>query len=97
MAPFISTSKDGVIIKILVQPRSSRNKVAGVQEDHLKLKLTAPPVEDAANQMCQSYLAGLLGVPRRKVQIISGHKSRRKRFSVEGLTQEEVRRKLLPD
>ena len=68
----------GVVFRVLVQPRSSKNMVCGIHDDALKLKLTAPPVNNAANRMTIAYLAKDLGVPKSSLEIISGHTSRNK-------------------
>jgi len=54
--------------------------IAGQHGDALKIKLTAPPVDDAANKMCVQYLAKWLKVPKSSIEIISGHTSRTKRL-----------------
>jgi uncharacterized protein YggU (UPF0235/DUF167 family) len=54
--------------------------IAGQHGDALKIKLTAPPVDDAANKMCVQYLAKWLKVPKSSIKIISGHTSRTKRL-----------------
>jgi len=56
--------------------------ISGIYGDSLKIKLTAPPVEGAANKMCVSFLAKRLGVPKSAVEIISGLSSRKKRILV---------------
>ena len=53
----IRKTPDGVVFKVLVQPRSSNNMMAGLHDGALKLKLTAPPVDNAANLMCLKFLA----------------------------------------
>ena len=68
----------GLAFRVHVQPRSSRNQVVGVHGDALKLKLTAPPVENAANAACVAFLADLLDLPKSVISIIAGHTSRRK-------------------
>jgi len=75
----VEEKADGIVFKVYVQPRSSRNQVAGRHGDALKIKLTAPPVDNAANKMCLGYLAGCLGVSRASLEIIAGHTSRTKR------------------
>jgi uncharacterized protein len=72
----------GVSFNVHVQPNSSRNRIAGLHGDALKLTLTAPPVEGAANAMCVRFLAESLQVPRSAVEILSGQSSRRKRIRV---------------
>ena len=69
---------EGIIFKIFVQPRSSRNQIVGVHGDALKVKVTAPPVGGAANRMCLNYLAKCLGSPPFLFEIVTGHNSRTK-------------------
>ena len=78
--PYIKENNSGVTLKIFIQPRSSKNMIAGLHADALKIKLTAPPVDGAANKMCIQYLAKCLKVPKSSIEILSGHKSRTKRL-----------------
>ena len=78
--PFIQESSSGIILKVFVQPRSSKNMIAGQHGEALKLKLKAPPVDGAANKMCIQYLAKCLKIPKSSIEIISGHTSRTKRI-----------------
>ncbi|MEW6672970.1 MAG: DUF167 family protein [Thermodesulfobacteriota bacterium] len=71
---------EGLVFKIFVQPKASKNTIAGLYGDALKIKLTAPPVEGAANKMCLKYLAKCLKVPAASLEIISGQASRTKRI-----------------
>ena len=81
--PFtIQEKPDGLIFKIRVQPRSSKNQVVGVYGDALKINLTAPPVDNAANKACGVFLAGLLSVAKSSVVIVSGHTGRNKQVMV---------------
>ena len=74
-----------------VTPRGSRNEIIGWRGNILSVKLTAPPVEGAANKSCVEYLAEALGVKRSQVRLISGEKSREKLLEIEGLTESDVR------
>ena len=76
----IQEASEGITFTVFVQPRSSKNMIAGIHGNALKIKLTAPPVEGAANKMCVDYLAKCLGVPKSSLQILSGHGSRTKRM-----------------
>ncbi|MBU0987000.1 MAG: YggU family protein [Proteobacteria bacterium] len=76
----IQENTRGITFKVFVQPRSSKNSIAGVHGDALKIKLKAPPVDDAANKMCIQFLAKCLNVPKSSLEIISGHHSRTKRL-----------------
>ena len=71
---------EGITFKIFVQPRSANNIIVGVHEDAIKLKLTAAPVDNAANKLCVKFLAKSMGVSKSHVQIISGHTSRTKQI-----------------
>ena len=68
----------GIQFKIRVQPRSSKNSIVGLHGDALKVKLTSPPVDGAANKMCIAYLAKCLGRPKSSLEIVSGHTNRTK-------------------
>jgi uncharacterized protein (TIGR00251 family) len=74
----IEERSDGVVFKVYVQPRSSENRIVGIHGDALKIKLTAAPVDNAANKMCLKYLAGSLGVSSAALEIVAGHSSRSK-------------------
>lgn len=87
---WIQETSDGVILKVTVQPRGSRNEIAGLQGDALKIKLTAPPVEGAANKLCVEFLAKALKVRKSDVEIIHGQKSRSKKVLVRSTTLERI-------
>ena len=81
---------DGVVLAILVQPRASKNQLCGVQGEELKVRLTSPPVDGAANKLCRDFFAKLLRCSKSNVSLIGGHKSRHKRLLIEGLTRQHV-------
>jgi len=80
MLPCLQPSAEGVVLRVLVQPRSSRNQLVGLQGDSLKVKLCSPPVEGAANKSCCEYLAKLFGISKSRVTLIAGDKARQKRI-----------------
>ena len=75
---FIQDKPDGLVFKVFIQPRSSQNIITGLHGDALKIKITAPPVDSAANKMCLDFLAKRLKVAKSSLGIISGHRSRTK-------------------
>ena|SRR5712692_3423187 len=83
-----------VTISIRVQPRASRNAVVGWTGDTLNIRLTAPPVEGAANAACREFLADLLDLPQSQLEILRGARSRNKVIRITGLTQDEVHARL---
>jgi uncharacterized protein (TIGR00251 family) len=84
--------EDGTVSFIVrVQPRASRDEIVGEYFDGLKIRLTAPPIDDRANQALRKLLATRLKVPLAAVRIASGERSRTKRVEVLGVTIEMVR------
>jgi hypothetical protein len=78
----ISAANGGVDIHVRVVTRASRPGFAGVRDDAVVVRLQSAPVENAANEELIERVAGVLGVPRRDVSIVSGEKSRSKRLHV---------------
>ena len=77
-----------------MQPRASRTGVAGLHGAELRIRLTAPPVDGAANDALIQFLAGALGVPRSDLALVSGAGSRSKVVSARGITPEQVAQRL---
>jgi len=73
---------DSIIIEVKVDPRSSRKEIAGVMENVLKVKLTAPPVGGAANEQLIELLAKEYGVKKSNIIILRGETSRRKTIKI---------------
>lgn len=81
-------------LAVRVTPRSSRNEIAGWRDDVLAVKVTAPPVEGAANKVCIELLADRLGVRKSHVALVSGAAAREKLFEITGLSRAGLRRRL---
>jgi len=87
---WIQETLEGVVFKAAVQPRGARNEIVGLKGDTLKIKLTAPPVEGAANRMCVEFIAKALKVRKSDVAIIRGKGSRTKQVLVRSTTRKKV-------
>ena len=74
----IRENPQGILFKVYVQPRSSKNMIVGLHGDSLKIKVAAPPVEGAANRACIKLLAKCLSVSASYLKITAGHNSRTK-------------------
>ena len=85
---------DDVFLPVIVQPRAARNAVAGLHGSALKIQLTAPPVEGAANDACLRFLAGLLGVSPTQLAIVKGEKTRHKLIRIAPASIAAVRARL---
>lgn len=92
MQGIIGGCKNGVTLAVHVVPRSARNEIVGLHGQALRIRVNAPPVGGAANAVLVATIAEALGVPRRQVEIVSGHASRRKVLRVVGLSEAEVQR-----
>jgi uncharacterized protein (TIGR00251 family) len=92
---WLEDKEGGVILKIRVQPRASKNELVGIQGDCLKIKVTSPPIEDRANEKLCEFLSHIMGVKKSGIEVIGGHKARVKRVMVAGCTPEEAKRKLM--
>ena len=79
----------GLEVPLHVQVRARRDEIAGVHNGALKLRISAPPVDDAANRAIIAFFASLLAVPKTRLRIVSGHKSRDKVLRIEGITLNE--------
>ncbi len=86
-----------MLISVKVIPRSKKNSVEwenGVEGEGLRVRLTAPPVDGAANEALVGFLAERLGVPKRQVVVVRGATSRQKVVEVAGISLEDVKIKL---
>ena len=81
---------EDVSFRVRVVPRASRNKIAGIHDGAVRIRLTAPPVEGAANEALVAFLSSVLRVPKRDIELVSGQTARNKVVSVSGLSPEEV-------
>jgi uncharacterized protein (TIGR00251 family) len=90
----IHTTAAGVAIDVRIVPRAGKSGVAGERDGRVLVRLSAPPVEGAANQALIELFAKLFDRPRRDVRILSGEKSRSKRIAVDGITPAEARARL---
>jgi uncharacterized protein len=90
----IQESSGGATFAVKVHPRAKKNAITGELGGALKVSLTAPPIDGKANEACIDFFAKLLKVPRSSVTIASGLTSRAKVIRVDGLSAEEVRRRM---
>ena len=93
---FLKDSKEGVLLSLHIQPRASKNEITGIHgETALKIRLTSPPVEGAANSACIEFLANILEIRKSQIEIASGQRSRIKQIKLKGIPLEEVKNRLL--
>jgi hypothetical protein len=81
----LDATAEGVRLRLRIQPRAARTELVGLHGDTIRIRLGAPPVDGAANDELVSFLARVLGVPRRAVEITAGHTGRQKTVTVSGV------------
>jgi uncharacterized protein (TIGR00251 family) len=91
---FLKSQSDGVLLSVKLQPRASRNEIGEPLGDELRIKVTAPPVDAAANEALVRLLADQLDCPRSQVALLRGQTSRHKSVKIYGLTAEQILEKL---
>lgn len=94
--PYLRTQPDGsLLLKLFVQPKASRNEIAGLHNGALKLRLTTPPIEGRANKAVIAFVAKLLHLPKSSVSIKSGLQNRNKEILILGCEEKKARQILL--
>jgi uncharacterized protein (TIGR00251 family) len=91
---FLRETTGGTLLSLKLQPRASKNEIGDALGGELKIKVTAPPVDSAANQALIELLAEKLGCSRGKVELIRGQTSRHKTVLLHGFKADEVQQKL---
>jgi uncharacterized protein len=91
---FLRVQADGVLLSVKLQPRASANEIGDALGSELRIKVTAPPVDAAANEALVKLLAQQLDCPRNRVDLLRGHTSRHKTIKLHGLTAEDVLKSL---
>lgn len=89
-ATFLRETAGGTLLSVKLQPRASKNEIGEPLGQELKIKVTAPPVDAAANQALVEFLTDKLDCPRGKVELIRGRTSRHKTVMLHGFKPEEV-------
>jgi uncharacterized protein len=87
---FLRETSGGTLLSVKLQPRASRNEIGEPLGNELKIKVTAPPVDSAANEALVAFLAETLHCARSRVELIRGHTSRHKTIMLHGFKPDQV-------
>jgi uncharacterized protein (TIGR00251 family) len=90
----VSKHAHGSVLSVIVIARAARPSIEQLTDGAIQVRVAAPPVDGAANAALLRFLAGVLDVPRSRLEIVSGASSRRKRITVSGLTPDELETRL---
>lgn len=91
---WIKEEEGALIVNVWLQPRASKNEVVGIHGDCLKIKVTAPPIENRANEKLCECLSGWMGIAKQKIEVIKGGKMRMKKVKISDCTLDQVRKHL---
>ena len=80
-----------MIVDVRVIPRAKKTEFAGTRDGAILIRVSAPPVEGAANDAVIAFLAERLDIPRRNIRIVSGENGRHKRIEIAGVTADQIR------
>ena len=78
-------TKEGIVIEVKVEPRSSQKRIAGIMDNVVKVKLTAPPVDGAANEQLIEIISEATGIRKSAIKILKGTSSKRKTVEIKGV------------
>jgi hypothetical protein len=76
-----------IVVEVLISPKASKNKIVGVHDGRLKIRIAAPPVDGKANLELIRFLACLLDIPTYDIEIVAGHTSKKKTLRITGVTK----------
>ena len=93
-ATFLRETSGGTLLLVKLQPRASKNEICAPLGDELKIKVTAPPVDAAANEALVKFLAEKLDCSRGRVELIRGHTSRHKTVKLHGFKPGDILQKI---
>ena len=91
---FLRAESDGVILSVKLQPRASANEIGEPLGNELRIRVTAPPVDSAANEAVIRLLAERLDCPRNRIELVRGNTSRHKVLKLHGISIEDALAKL---
>lgn len=90
LPPYIQVRPDGVFLAVKLQPRAAKNEICGQHGNELRVRVTAPPVDEAANDALLRFLADTFDCPRSCIELVHGHTSRHKHIKLTGVSPETV-------
>jgi uncharacterized protein (TIGR00251 family) len=91
---FLRAESDAIVLSVKLQPRASANEIGEPMGNELRIKVTAPPVDSAANEALIRFLAETLDCPRNRIELVRGNKSRHKTLKLHGISAETALAKL---
>jgi len=88
MENFYKIDKKKIFLKVYINPKAKKNEIVGIFNGYLKIKISSPPVEGKANKTLLQFLSKLFNIPKSKIKIAKGEKSKEKIIEIENFTEE---------
>lgn len=89
--------EETISLTVRIQPNASKNEVLGMVNEMVKIKITAPPVDNKANKECLKFLSKILHIPKSKLLILKGQKTRSKIIQISGMSRDLCRQRLIKE
>ena len=87
---YVKETPQGAVLMVMAAPRSSKTEIVEIQQDRVKIKVKAPPVDGEANSALVEYLSKTFKIPKKSVILEKGQTGKQKSFLLVGLTQIQV-------
>lgn len=87
---YVRETPQGAVLMVMAAPRSSKTEIVEIQQDRVKIKVKAPPVDGEANSALVEYLSKTFKIPKKSVILEKGQTGKQKSFLLVGLTQIQV-------
>ena len=86
-----------ISLTVHIQPNASKNEVLGMVNEMVKIKITAPPIDNKANKECLKFLSKILHIPKSKLHILKGQKTRSKIIQISGMSRDLCQQQLIQE
>ena len=88
-------TSEGIILVVRLVPNSSFSKIVDYTNEYIRIKISAPPIENKANKELLDYFSHFFSVNKSKISIVSGEKSKLKKILIKDTNLDELRQKLI--
>ena len=92
MENFIKVKGNKIFLKVHINPNSKKNEIVGIFDNSLKIKISSPPVDGKANKAIIKFFSKFLNIPKSKIKIEKGDKSRDKLIAIEGFNESALKK-----
>ncbi len=91
---WLQETKEGVVLTVKAVPRAAKSEIAGIDDEWIRVRIKAPPVDGKANEAIVKFFAEFFSLPKGSVSIVSGDTARLKRIKISGLAADKAKEAL---